>query len=208
MNPTIFIKDSIYAVQYISDTRKDKSLLLVLDPQQPICCDGDSAQFVLPCGFRQPLFDIDKHAIKVIELLQGLLKDVAYNSPQYWIIHDMLVHLNAQQNRNYACFKAFGHEAPYIADRLVDYYTAERHSGDTRNQFYCGVTYDVDIRMSEHEEKDQKTYHKCLGILCRTETIAETVEGIMRDKGFCIGKSDKQGNGAKNFSRYVYLYRR
>ena len=208
MNPTIYIKGDKYAVQYLSETRKDKSLLIVLDAQQPIICDADSTQFQLPDGFRRPYFDEDKHVSNIVSLLESLLQNVNYNSPEYWKVHEMLIHLNAQQYRDYTCGKALEHNAKYIADRLDDYYMAERCNGDRRDDYYCGVTYDVDIRMQQHEDEDNKTYKKCIALLCKTESIAETVEGLMRNKGFCIGGSQNAGNGAKAFSRYVYLYRK
>ncbi len=74
--------------------------------------------------------------------------------------------------------------------------------GDLKNDYYCGVTDDLERRAAEHkiEVKDYVYTYKC-----DTSERALSVEKALCESGFDTGK--ETGHGQKN-SIYIYMYRK
>ena len=101
------------------------------------------------------------------------------------------------------------------ADAIVSYlhkwYLMTFQTGDpTPQRFYCGITNDIDARMSAHKTQDcneQEIEHK-IAIECSSESVAEDVEDNMGKLNFDIGNPKYKGNGAAPDSNIVYLYKK
>lgn len=71
--------------------------------------------------------------------------------------------------------------------------------GETRKDYYCGITNDLNRRSKEHNAtfiltKEMKSFED-----------AKKVEKLLHEKGYCTGK--QLGNGNED-SVYVYMYRK
>ena len=101
------------------------------------------------------------------------------------------------------------------ADAIVSYlhqwFLMTFPTGDPNPQrFYCGITNDIDARMSAHKTQDcngKDIEHK-IAIECSSESVAEDVEDRMGKMNFDIGNPKYKGNGAAPDSNIVYLYKK
>lgn len=81
--------------------------------------------------------------------------------------------------------------------------------GDNKNDFYCGITNDIDICMQQHRDNDFNIVGNQVGAwLCRNAECATEVERLMGEFGYDIGKGEKAGNGANDDSCYVYILKK
>lgn len=79
------------------------------------------------------------------------------------------------------------------------HYDESRKTGDTKNNFYCGITCDLERRANEHNASF------ICHIKCDTFDTAQELEKQLHAQGYDTG--DKVGNGQEN-SIYVYMYRK
>ena len=85
--------------------------------------------------------------------------------------------------------------------RLFDFIVKDNsETGDERKEFYCGITNNLEKRESQHNAKFLG--HVC----CDSKETAIEVETFLGEKGYDIGS--KPGNGAKESSIYVYIYKK
>ena len=81
-------------------------------------------------------------------------------------------------------------------------YEQHRLDGDSRNDFYCGITHDLKERNDGHKIDDSE-------IICHIRTSsfddAKAVEAALEREGFNVG--GKVGNGIPQ-TTIVYMYRR
>lgn len=71
--------------------------------------------------------------------------------------------------------------------------------GFKRNEFYCGITNNLEKREKQHNAK-----FLC-SVLCDSKDTAIEVEAFLGKNDYDIGA--KAGNGAKENSVYVYIYK-
>lgn len=69
-----------------------------------------------------------------------------------------------------------------------------------RSRFYCGITNDLERRMSEHNATS------LAWVKSNTAQAAIDLEDKLGEMGFDIGR--KSGNGATDDSVYVYIYKK
>jgi hypothetical protein len=71
---------------------------------------------------------------------------------------------------------------------------------DTKKDFYCGITNDINRREEEHNVKEYIGYTHCDSF-----DTARILESRLGDEGYDIGS--QAGNGQED-SLYVYMYRK
>ena len=88
-----------------------------------------------------------------------------------------------------------------IVSLFSENYTSKWKTGETKKDYYCGITNDLDERASWHRipEKQYVYTYKCDSF----ETSSQ-VEKALQDAGFYVGS--EAGHG-KDDSVYVYMYR-
>ena len=69
------------------------------------------------------------------------------------------------------------------------------------HDIYCGMTNDLDETLARHKIKS----YLCV-IDCGSKDKAATVESKMDDLGYDIGNPPHDANGAREGSKYVYLF--
>lgn len=201
-------KDCYYAVKYTSLTRKDKSLFIYLNDKNPIICDGNSSSFDTDKDFRVVLFKEDVVYENIFQQLDSFKDQMESSDRAYFLILEMIKHIECEIHREFVINNAQGKDAGFISKCLQNQYLAERKLGDRKQNYYCGITYDVDLRMLQHEDDDAKKIKHCVAYLCDSNEVAAEVEEMMKENGFDTGDTDTYNNGGKEFSRYVYMYRK
>lgn len=77
----------------------------------------------------------------------------------------------------------------------------------SKEKCYAGITGDLDIRMYQHNHDDEyKPGSIGIGILCCNRSMAIAVEQELHSIGY-QSETDKPGNGARDTSCIVYIYR-
>lgn len=79
-------------------------------------------------------------------------------------------------------------------------YTEKRHNEDTKKNFYCGITNDLDRRNSEHE-----VGAVLYSVTADTFETAKQLELMLHNEGYDTGT--QAGHGVEN-SKIVYMYRK
>lgn len=83
--------------------------------------------------------------------------------------------------------------------RFNQVYLRNRKTGDSKYNFYCGITNDIERREGEHNANYLDT------LKCQNADTAKDLEAALHDEGYDTG--DKVGNGTDE-SIYVYIYRK
>lgn len=83
--------------------------------------------------------------------------------------------------------------------RFNQVYLRNRKTGDSKYNFYCGITNDIERREGEHSANYLDT------LKCQNADTAKDLEAALHDEGYDTGKQTR--HGIKN-SRYVYIYRK
>ena len=103
---------------------------------------------------------------------------------------------------DYGVRNATGRTANQIAELMENVYTSTFKYGETKNDYYCGIT--------QEDVSDNLTRHHITRYLvayqCENAEIAAEVETILGQKGFNIGDADG-GNGGNDQSVVVYMYK-
>lgn len=89
-----------------------------------------------------------------------------------------------------------------IAEAVTQFdacYSKHRQIGDTKKDFYCGITNDIERREQEHHANF--LYH----VEANNSDVAKKLETKLHNAGYDTG--DKLGNGSDD-SIYVYMYRK
>ena len=101
------------------------------------------------------------------------------------------------------------------ADEIADYMDSlglsevlsSRNSNPNRSNLYCGITNDIERRMTEHNDNDfQIEDNRIFACKCENSKIAKEVERLMCNKNYDTGKNPK--SGGCDDSVYVYLLKR
>lgn len=84
---------------------------------------------------------------------------------------------------------------------FVSIYYSEYHLGTSRDDYYCGITCDIENNMRRHNIKG---YTAC--VECGSFEVSSKVEAKLGEKGFDIGNpSNPEGNGGTEDSTIVYM---
>ena len=76
----------------------------------------------------------------------------------------------------------------------------------TKDDYYCGITNNLDKRMDEHRRNDfEIDEDKVFAWNCKNVDVAAEVEKRLGDLGFDIGDTKTLGNGCVENSTIVYL---
>lgn len=90
--------------------------------------------------------------------------------------------------------------------QILDYFhfeylnAVDLDNDPNKQQFYCGITCDIDQNLSRHGVKG---YMACA--LCDSYETASKVESLLGEQGFDIGASQTIGNGGNKNSKIVYM---
>mgnify|MGYP004703643921 FL=1 len=146
---------------------------------------------------------IINHAEEVIRKVIYENKDKAYD------YINLLYHIEAA-HYNYTYIDAEHMTVDEICDSIHDYVnTVLYKTGDYKDSFYCGITNDIDIRMQQHRNNDFNIVRNQVGTwLCCDVECATEVERRMGEFGYDIGRENKAGNGANDYSCYVYILKK
>lgn len=88
-----------------------------------------------------------------------------------------------------------------IVDLFKDNYSAKRSLGDTKKDYYCGITNNLEVRANWHKLPNKEyvyTYE------CDSFETSSQVEKALQDAGFYVGS--EAGHGQDD-SVYVYMYK-
>lgn len=88
-----------------------------------------------------------------------------------------------------------------IVSSFKDKYTSARKNGETKSDFYCGITNNLDVRAAWHKIPDKKYVHT---YKCDSFDTSSQVEKALQDAGFYVGS--EAGHGQDD-SVYVYMYK-
>lgn len=103
---------------------------------------------------------------------------------------------------DYGVRDATGFKANQIAELMEDVYTSTFKYGETKKDYYCGITQeDVSDNLARHHITRYLVAYQC----DNAETAAD-VETILGQKGVNIGDADG-GNGGNDQSVVVYMYK-
>lgn len=76
----------------------------------------------------------------------------------------------------------------------------------TKDDYYCGITNNLDKRMDEHRRNDFEIVEdKVFAWNCKNVDVAAEVEKRLGELGFDIGDTKTLGNGCVESSTIVYL---
>ena len=76
----------------------------------------------------------------------------------------------------------------------------------TKDDYYCGITNNLDKRMDEHRRNDFEIVEdKVFAWNCKNVEVAAEVEKRLGKLGFDIGDTNTLGNGCAENSTLVYL---
>lgn len=76
----------------------------------------------------------------------------------------------------------------------------------TKDDYYCGITNNLDKRMDEHRRNDFEIVEdKVFAWNCKNVEVAAEVEKRLGKLGFDIGDTNTHGNGCAENSTLVYL---
>ena len=99
-----------------------------------------------------------------------------------------------------------GMSAEVIVGFMYIHYLFEKYSDASLqpNNFYCGITNDVEKNLARHNIDCYLVAYKC-----DSRVIASKIEEILKRKYyFDIGDVDYGGNGGVDDSVFVYMYRK
>ena len=79
----------------------------------------------------------------------------------------------------------------------------------TKDDYYCGITNNLDKRMEEHRRNDFEIVEdKVFAWNCENVDVAAEVEKRLGELGFDIGDTKTLGNGCVESSTIVYLLKK
>ena len=134
--------------------------------------------------------------------------DILYNAQpkdSYFLLN---LHIESLKY-NYFMVDATKIPVEEIVSLIVTKYTSHFKSGETMQDYYCGITNDLDRRMEEHRRDDFSIVDdKVFAWNCSSAEVAAEVEKRLKDLGFDIGNTDTTGNGGTSDSTIVYLLKK
>lgn len=85
-------------------------------------------------------------------------------------------------------------------DKFNDAYYKAKEFGDTKSDFYCGITNDLERRCAEHNIEDV-----LYSVEAKPFDTAKKLEKMLHNEGYDTG--EQTGNGTSD-STIVYMYRK
>lgn len=96
-----------------------------------------------------------------------------------------------------------------VVKLIVVSYEMNFKYGDTKYDYYCGITNNLDGRMDDHCRDDFSIVdNKVFAWNCQSAEIAAEVEKRLGIIGFDIGKTETFGNGGVETSTKVYMLKK
>jgi predicted GIY-YIG superfamily endonuclease len=91
-----------------------------------------------------------------------------------------------------------------VINKYLSYFNF--NEGKTKDDYYCGITNNLDKRMDEHRRNDFEIVEdKVFAWNCKNVDVAAEVEKRLGKLGFDIGDTKTLGNGGVENSTIVYL---
>ena len=107
---------------------------------------------------------------------------------------------------NYNVKDATSYSIDLIIELVNDQYLSCFNEGETKHDYYCGITNNLDKRMDEHRRNDfEIDEDKVFAWNCKNVEVAAEVEIRLGKQGFDIGDTKTLGNGGVENSTIVYL---
>ena len=94
-----------------------------------------------------------------------------------------------------------------VNEQYLSYFNINK--GETKHDYYCGITNNLDKRMEEHRCEDFEIVEdRVFAWNCENVDVAAEVEKRLGDLGFDIGDTKTLGNGGVENSTIVYLLKK
>ncbi len=107
---------------------------------------------------------------------------------------------------NYNVKDATSYSIDLIIELVNDQYLSCFNKGETKHDYYCGITNNLDKRMDEHRRNDFEIVEdRVFAWNCKNVDVAAEVEKRLGKLGFDIGDTKTLGNGGVENSTIVYL---
>ena len=91
-----------------------------------------------------------------------------------------------------------------VNNQYLSYFNFNEYK--TKNDYYCGITNNLDKRMDEHRRNDFEIVEdRVFAWNCENADVAAEVEKRLGELGFDIGDTKTLGNGGVENSTIVYL---
>lgn len=210
-----------YVAYYESLTDPRHTLLVILsDKTKPeaYCRQKDESVFIdfltdissKNSSYSLPIFP-EKTAKILVNAIDAILDNHISKSEEEWNLHFMRSHLNAYLNRETLYIDGQGMNFDELK-QLVDsnYRMHLQEKNVPRSNFYLGITNDVDVRIADHEEKENTIISKAIAVLCDSNELAVKVEEDLgkRSNGFDNGNPTTISHGKPENTRFLYMYKR
>lgn len=107
---------------------------------------------------------------------------------------------------NYKVIDATSFSIAQIVKLVNEQYLSCFNKGETKHDYYCGITNNLDKRMEEHRCEDFEIVEdRVFAWNCENVDVAAEVEKRLGKLGFDIGDTKTLGNGGVENSTIVYL---
>ena len=94
-----------------------------------------------------------------------------------------------------------------VNEQYLSYFNINK--GETKHDYYCGITNNLDKRMEEHRCEDFEIVDdRVLAWNCENVDVAAEVENRLGKLGFDTGDTKTLGNGGVENSTIVYLLKK
>lgn len=136
------------------------------------------------------------------------VKEIIYNAQPKDSYSLLNLHINSLKY-DYVMVDATKFSVEQIVELVVATYDSIFKKGETKHDYYCGITNDLDIRMDAHRRNDFTIIDdKVFAWKCGSAVVAAEVEKSLGDKDFDIGNAETAGNGGTENSSIVYLLKK
>lgn len=90
-----------------------------------------------------------------------------------------------------------------VVELIINIYESNFVSGESKHDYYCGITNNIEDNLKKHNIKNHLVVCKC-----QDAKIAAEAEDSLGKAGFDIGDVNHGGNGGAEDSVYVYMFKK
>lgn len=110
---------------------------------------------------------------------------------------------------NYPIVDATAFSVESIVNLVENCYLNNFKSGESKDDYYCGITNNLKVRTVAHQQNDFSIVdNKVFAWECSSAEVAAEVEKRLGEMGFDIGNTETKGNGGVESSCIVYLLKK
>lgn len=173
--------------------------------QRSIISEFEISTIDSKCNYRK--MNTNGNDLTLINNAKGII-DRLPNSSWGYKAKDLKTHIDSFcSNYNYTYTDVTMLSPTAIMDLINNEYITNWKSGETKSQYYCGITNDIDIRMQQHREEDFKIENNSVHAwICASKEVATEVEELADKEDYDVGK--KSGTGGVDSSILVYFLKK